>query len=136
MDGLGRLIEVDETGDTFAGSRGGRIVHRERRLAERPRATGSVTIQGSEQSRPVSAGGGGGCAPEMICDGGGGGAASNLYDTGTVTITVNGHAYTYTFTGSDTAMDTTGTVASGLAAASMPIPARWLRPALPAQSFR
>jgi RHS repeat-associated protein len=117
VDGLGRLVEVDETGDSFAGSQAGASLAVSGTLQSGSRATGSVTIQGSEQSKPVAGDPGGGCDPGMICDGGGGSGGGTIYDTGTVTITVNGHAYAYGYGGSDTTTDTTGTVASGLAAA-------------------
>jgi RHS repeat-associated protein len=115
-DGLGRLVEVDETGDSFSGSAASGSFTVSGALQSGTRATGTVTLQGSEQSKGVFGGGGEICDPGMICDGGGGGSG-NLYDSGTVTITVNGHAYSYSYTGSDAATDTAGTIAAGLASA-------------------
>jgi len=117
-DALGRLVEVDETGDNFPGSPATGTIAVTGTLQAGTRATGSVTILGSEQLKPVAGGGGGACDPGTICDGGGGSAGGNIYDTGAVSITVNGHAYSVGFTGSDTgSISTTGTIASGLAAA-------------------
>jgi len=56
VDGLGRLVEVDETGDTFAGSQAGGSFTVSGTLQSGSRATGSVTVQGAEQSRPVAGG--------------------------------------------------------------------------------
>jgi len=46
VDGLGRLVEVDETGDTFAGSQAGGLFTVSGTLQSGSRATGSVTIPG------------------------------------------------------------------------------------------
>src|SRR5262249_48034557 len=115
-DALGRLVEVDEVGDSFPGSQAVGSFTVSGTLQSGTRATGSVTIQGGEQSKPAPGGGGQVCDPGAICDGGGGGGGT-IYDLGTVTITVNGHPYLYSYTGSDTATDTTSTVAAGLALA-------------------
>ncbi len=117
-DALGRLVEVDEIGDNFSGSPATGIIAVGGTLQAGTRATGSVIIQGSEQLKPLAGGGGGACDPGTICDGGGGSAGGNIYDTGALSITVNGHNYSVGFTGSDTgSISTTGTIASGLAAA-------------------
>ena len=117
-DALGRLVEVDETGDPFNGSHASGSFTVSGTLQSGTRATGSVTIQGSEQSKVTSSGGGGsgsGCDPSTsVCplgDGGGSGGGSTIYDAGTVTITVNGHNDSYTYGQNDSS----STVATGLA---------------------
>jgi RHS repeat-associated protein len=75
-DPEGRLIEVDEPGNNFPGTPG----------------TGSVTISGTEQSKP--------------------GCGGTCYDHGQVTITVNGTQNNYVYGPNDTS----STIATALAA--------------------
>lgn len=131
-DALGRLIEVDEPGETFAGTQAGGSTGVSGTLqskvvgASNPtNATGSVTINGAEQcsSPPPPPPG---CTPPMPCciglfhdpwqDGNLNSLAVAAFlqqtcDFGTVTITVNGHNDSYSFGSADT----TTTIASHLA---------------------
>jgi RHS repeat-associated protein len=83
--------------------------------------TGTVTVSGSEGSRPVAATTATGAVTiagsehsYQQCTRFG---CVNVYDAGKVFITVNGHEYDYNFSGSDTSQDTASSVAQGLVAA-------------------
>lgn len=131
-DALGRLIEADEPGETFAGTQAGGSTGVSGTLqskivgASNPtKATGSITINGAEQcfSPPPPPPG---CTPPMPCciglfhdpwqDGNLNFLAVAAFlqqtcDFGTVTITVNGHNDSYSFGSADTST----TIASHLA---------------------
>ncbi len=116
-NGFGELIEVDEPGDSFAGTNAagtlavnGSLQSQSGVGATNPTSgTGSVTITGAEnsittdpcadQTPPIG-------APPATCP-------QTLWDSGTVTITVNGHSDSSNY-GSNS---TTASVASGLASA-------------------
>ncbi|HEV3037570.1 MAG TPA: NucA/NucB deoxyribonuclease domain-containing protein [Candidatus Angelobacter sp.] len=107
-DALGRLISVDEPGDSTAGaspvaSGGGSA------------ATATVTINGSEQSKqlPITPSGPPPrCQPGQLCDGSGGGSGpSYIFDAGTVVLTIGGSTYRVAYNASDTST----TVAANLA---------------------
>src|SRR5437660_3513412 len=111
-DALGRLVSVDEPGDTNATASsvptsGG------------TQASGSVTISGTEQFADTGGGGGGGgggglgggCGDNTLC---GGTSGSAPYDTGTVWISVNGRTYTVAYGSSDTVSTIAANVASAI----------------------
>jgi RHS repeat-associated protein len=122
-DGLGRLIEVDEPGDAYAGTASGGSFSINGSLQQTQAhaatsASGTVTINGAEQSVEIDPCGGGAApntsgapraTPNII-----GSCPRTIYDSGTVTITVNGFQATYHYGGSN---ETASTVASGLATA-------------------
>jgi RHS repeat-associated protein len=122
-DAFARLVEVDEPGDSFAGSQAGGsiIVSGSLQSQSGVGATGAtaasaqVTIGGSDggvYTPPVTSGGcdgSGVCQPVTTTPG------YWTYDVGTVHITVNGHEYDYIFGGGDgSVQDTTASVAQGL----------------------
>jgi RHS repeat-associated protein len=104
FDALGRLVEVDEPGESFDGKASGSMAVSgtlQSTVAggqSATQATGSVDIAGSEQSTTV--GGGPYCAMwnntgdcvDWETDPG-----VTIYDAGTVRITVNGHPDTYSY---------------------------------------
>jgi RHS repeat-associated protein len=119
-DALGRLIEVDEPGESFAGLKASGAVAVSGTLQSTvvggqgaTQATGSVTVSGNENS--VTVGGGPYCAMsnengdcvDWEYDPG-----TTIYDAGTVNITVNGHSDTYSYGQNSTASGiTTGLTA-------------------------
>jgi RHS repeat-associated protein len=89
-DGLGRLIAVDEPGDSYAGTSASGSISINGSLQSittsghsATKATGSVTISGTEQRQPVD--------PSCTI------RCQFIYDTGTVTITVNGFSKSVSF---------------------------------------
>jgi YD repeat-containing protein len=118
-DGLGRLIEVHEPGDNFAGTQ----------------ATGTLTINGSLQSQSGIGAAGGTAATAQVTISGSDQAVTlpghqdctsgphptctfipggSLYDSGTVTLTVNGANYTGNF-GQNNSPDSSFSVAQAIA---------------------
>jgi len=110
-DALGRLIEVDEPGETFAGVQAsgntgvsGTLQSKSNVGASNGSAgTGSVNIAGAENSVYIPGdrycnmwNENGDCVDWEINPG------STVYDAGTVTITVNGHGDSYTYGQNDT----------------------------------
>ncbi len=108
-DAMGRLIRVDEPGETFAGTPvngtltiGGTL--RGQTGSGSP-ASGSVTISGFEQSTQVD-----------YCQDWGGSCPQTIWDSGTVSITVNGHTDSANYSGGFTSSTPTS-IASDLASA-------------------
>jgi RHS repeat-associated protein len=120
-DALGRLMEVDEPGDSFAGASatttiviGGPGQQTVTRSQPAIPATGSVTINGTEQSIFVPAPPK--CKPPMPC-----GlvlSGSTLFDTGTVSVTVNGHTDQARFQSGSTPSSLASSLASTIRTAS------------------
>ena len=117
VDGLGRLIEVDEPGDNFGGAvatgtltvNGTLLTKSGIGASGGSKAQATITISGVNHvlpgGRPVK------CPPRTICDND---PQPPYYDNGKVYITVNGHEYDYFFGASGTAPDSATSVAQGL----------------------
>src|SRR5260370_22024711 len=105
-DAVGRLIQVDEPGETFAGTdSSGTLTITGTLLGQTGAgtpATGTVTISGADQSTVVDP-----------CVDFGGSCPRTIWDTGTVSITVNGHTNSANYG----QFDTPSTIASNLASA-------------------
>jgi len=133
-DALGRLVEVDEPGDTFAGTASAGSFTINGTLKSQSgvgavgaaTASGSVSIAGMNNSIPGS--GPGTCDPGIVCDGS---PSPPLFDTGKVYITINGHEYDYFFGGGGNSPDTPSSVAGGLAAAIQADSARLVNASVP-----
>lgn len=112
-DALGRLVQVDEPGDAFNGSKasgslaiGGSL---QTGTVGGVAAKGTVTIGGLESSTIIDP-----CASQGSCftiGGGGSSCPRTIWDTGSVSVTVNG----FTATAGYGQTSTTSTVASDLA---------------------
>jgi RHS repeat-associated protein len=121
-NGFGELIEVDEPGDSFAGTNAagslpvnGTLKSTVVGAQPATAGSGSLTITGTEGSATIDPCAGNGCITPGLGGGGGGGGScpQTVFDVGTVTITVNGHPDQTSYgAGSNDA-----TVASGLASA-------------------
>jgi RHS repeat-associated protein len=117
-DALGRLVEVDEPGDSIAGTPAGGSVNISGSLQSTlvggsagQQATGSITITGAEASRTYpgdrycAAFAGTRCVDWEFTP------STTVYDSGTMTAYVNGQPFTYTYGASDSV----STIASALA---------------------
>jgi len=121
-DGLGRLIEVHEPGDSFSGSQASGTIAISGALKSQSgvgavgatTASAQVTISGNEQHKSA------GSPPNVVI----------AYDTGKVYITINGHEYDYQFGGGD-APDTADSVAQGLVIAIQADGARLVNASVP-----
>lgn len=114
-DGLGRLVEVDEPGDPSSGIPASTVLNitgsgLQSKTTSIPATsgTGSITINGAEQGKTVSAPT---CRPNQPC---GFAVGTLLYDSGTVSLTVNGHTDSVTFGQASTASDIANRLASAI----------------------
>jgi RHS repeat-associated protein len=117
VDGLGRLVEVDEPGDSFAGvsAAGSLPINSATGLQStvvgaQPAtyATDSVTINGSEQAKTITLTGQPcpGRPSQQTCT-----KTITVSDSGSVTLSVNGTSYSATFTGGSSASGIAQTIA-------------------------
>src|SRR5579872_4529641 len=118
-DGLGRLTEVHEPGDSFSGSQaqgafsvGGNLQTYTIPGTNATTATGSVTISGHQQSiitttRVCNQYSLNGRCVDWETD------STTTYDSGAVTITVNGQPYTYNY-GANQQTDNVSSISSAL----------------------
>src|SRR5215831_1221666 len=117
VDGLGRLIEVDEPGDSFSGAQAngnidiGEIKTVQLAGSGATSASAQLAIQGIDRVKtttircPLHAPPG--CEPTV----------TTYYDNGKVFVTINGHEYDYFYGNNGDSPDSTSSVAQGLALA-------------------
>jgi RHS repeat-associated protein len=117
VDGIGRLIEVDEPGNAFAGtasagsiSVNGSLQSTQVLAQAGASGTGSFTVQGTERSVISSP-----CQPppHYVC--------TTYYDSGTLTVTVNGFTARATYTSGSTSASLASALASALSASGSPV---------------
>ena len=116
-DPLGRLIEVDEPGDSFPGSQASGSLAINGALQNKSgvgavgatQASATVSVGGSNKFIPGSPAPP--CDPGTICD-----PTPNppLFDSGKVYIIINGHEYDYFYGSGSNSPDTASSVAQGL----------------------
>jgi len=121
-DGIGRLVEVDEPGDSFAGSQASGGVSTSGTLQSKvvgavnaAAGTGSLTVTGPERS--ITVGGdtycavwnnNGDCVDWEVTP------STTVYDAGTVTITVNGHSDSTSYGSASAAINIASSLASAI----------------------
>jgi RHS repeat-associated protein len=117
VDGAGRLVEVDEPGDSFPGSLASGSLAISGILQSKSgvgaigstKASVGLTITGTNQFIP--GGPAPACGPGTICNNT---PTPPLYDAGKVYIIVNGHEYDYFYGGGGNTPDSSSSAAQGL----------------------